>query len=148
MPTPPLRQLAGAVDQFLPANRRGRDKQFFTYGMEFLPLTASATLTGNISIQADSDFLILEMVRVVTDTTDLIALAFCPELVTLIDSGSGRTLFDRAQHMDNIAGTGQLPAVWDYPYFLQRNSNFAVTVQNLEAVNRNVRIGFRGLKIF
>jgi hypothetical protein len=126
-----------------------RAKDFFVYSAEFLPLTASLTLTFETAIQADSDFLCVAAVRIVTATnnTTLVAVPV-PELVTIFDAGSGRNLMDRAIHIDNLMGTGQLPTYWPMPKIFRANSTISTTVQNLEATDRNVRIAYLGFKVF
>lgn len=135
------------ADQFVPVQLRGRDKDAFIYSVEFLPLAASGTATGNISIQADSGFLAMDLVRVVTDTLDTTFLTNAPALVNVADAGSGRNLMDRPVHVDNLLGTVQLPGRW-YPRFFSASSTIIVQIQNLEATARNYRISFIGFKIF
>jgi hypothetical protein len=70
-------------------------------------------------------------------------------LVTIFDAGSGRQLFDRPQHMDNLAGTAQLPSYWPMPKIFRANATITTTVQNLDGANdRNTRIAYLGFKIF
>jgi hypothetical protein len=142
------RRLFQSYDQFLPDSHKGRPKDFFVYSAEFTPLGASTTSSFTISIQADSDFLILAGVRVVTDTGNTTFVSNVPQLVTITDTGAGRTFMDRAVHMDNLFGTAQLPALWPYPKFVQGASALSVTLQNLDATARNVRLSFLGFKIF
>lgn len=134
---------------WLPRKLWRRAKDFFVYSAEFLPLTASLTLTFETAIQADSDFLCVAAVRLVTatDNTTIVAVPV-PELVTIFDAGSGRNLMDRAIHIDNLMGTGQLPTYWPMPKIFRANSTISTTVQNLEATDRNVRIAYLGFKVF
>lgn len=132
----------------LPRALLKRVKDFFVYTAEFLPLPASATNTVNTAIQADSDFLIVLVTRVVTATDNTTFVANVPELVTITDAGSGRNLMDRAVHMDNLIGTAQLPSYWPYPKLIRASGTLNTTVQNLEAVDRNVRISYLGFKVF
>lgn len=132
----------------IPAKYRSRLKDFFSYTADFLPLTANLTQTQPISIQSDSDFVIVAGAAVVTDTANTTFLTFVPELVQLTDQGSGRNLFSSATHFHNVFGTAENPAYWTQPKVLDRGSTFAVQLQNLEAVNRNVRVAFLGFKVF
>lgn len=124
-------------------------KDFFMYGTDFVPLGASATVTNNIVIQADSAFLILDVVGVATDTANTAAVGPpVPQLVRVRDEGSGRDLMNHAVHFDNFFGTGQLPSYLPYPKILKPRTTLSVTLQNLEATARNVRIDFVGFKLF
>lgn len=142
-----MQQHIEVADQFVPPQLRGRDKDAFIYTVEFLPLAAGGTATGNISIQADSGFLAMDLVRVVTDTGNTTFLTNAPALINVADAGSGRNLMDRPVHVDNLLGTVQLPGRW-YPRFFSASSTIIVQLQNLEAVDRNYRISFIGFKVF
>lgn len=132
----------------LPPQLRGRAKDFFIYTVDFLPIAANATASEDIQIQNDSDFLIMAGTRVVTDTANTTFLGDVPQLVQINDSGSGRELTNRATHIENWFGTGQLPAYWPYPKVIKRSSTLRTTLQNLEATDRNTRISYQGFKIF
>lgn len=125
-------------------------KDFFVYSAEFLPLPAGDTLSFNTAIQSDSDFLCVAMTRVVTDVTNLVLVSGpVPELVTIFEAGSGRQMMDRPIHIDNLAGTGQLPSYWPMPKIWRANSTVTTTVENLDPANdRNVRVAYLGFKVF
>jgi len=147
----PAGQITRIPNPFLgliPRELWSRLKDFFAYTANFIPLTASATQTTNISIQNDADFLILYGVGTVTDTTEASRLTYVPQLVQFRDSGSGRELFDQATHYHNIYGTAEEPAYWSFPKLLRAGSTFSVTHQNLEATDRRVRTAFFGFKVF
>jgi hypothetical protein len=137
-----------AAQSTIPRKYQGRYKEQFAYTLDFLPATLSATTFGNISIQADSDFIIVAGVGVVTDTANTTFLSFVPQLYVLTDGGSGRNLTSNAIHFHNIFGTAQEPAFWPQPKVLDRGSTFTVAVQNLEATSRNVRLAFLGFKVY
>ena len=111
-------------------------------------MQANATLANNITVPGDADFCILSAVIVETDVANTTFLAQQPILFQLTDTGSGRDLANTPIHADNWFGTAQEPKYWDVPKVLRRNSVFRVTAQNLEGVNRNVRVAFHGFKIF
>ncbi len=144
--TPALNPFFGLLPQELWDNA----KDFFVYGTDFLPLAAGGTATQDIAIESDSDFLIVAGNRIVTDDPDqTVIVAFPPFLVTLFDNGSGRRLQNRAQHIENMFGTAQLPAYWPFPKLIPRASTFSTTLQNLDAGNAyNVRVSYLGFKIF
>ena len=147
----PAGQITRVPNPFLgliPRELWSRLKDFFAYTANFIPLTASATQTTNISIQNDSDFLIIYGVGTVTETTEASRLTYVPQLVQFRDSGSGRELFDQSTHYHNVYGTAEEPAYWSFPKLLRAGSTFSVTHQNLEAVDRRVRVAFFGFKVF
>lgn len=125
----------------------GRD--FFVYSAEFLPLGSLSTVAVNVPIQADSDFELTQLtgdVRV--NVTDEVVVADPNCLVTLIDQGSGRLLMDRGQIFPNLIGTAQRPSILPMPKLIRANSVIQVTLQNLVAAARQIRISFLGYKIF
>lgn len=127
---------------------RQAEFDYFVYGTDFLPLAASATTRNNIAINGDADFFILSAVLVETATDNTTFLPNRPLLFTLTDQGSGRELSSQPVSADNWFGTAEEPKYWDVPKVLRRNSTLAVTAQNLEATERNVRVAFHGFKVF
>lgn len=138
----------GKYPWWYPAGARNRAIDYFVYGADFLPLVASATTQNSININGDSAFVILSAVLVETAIDNTTFLAQRPLLFSLQDTGSGRLLSNTPIHADNWFGTAELPKYWDIPKILAPNSTFNVIAQNLEAVNRNVRVAFHGIKIF
>jgi hypothetical protein len=136
----------------LPPKLRTRYKEKFDYPLEFLPLGAGGTATSSINIEADSDFVIVSSLAVVTSVDNLTLVAFAPIMVDLKNTGSGRTYSSIPEHFSNVFGTAQQPAVWwkdSYVGRLRASSTMQVTLQNLDPANqRNVRISFKGFKIF
>ena len=125
----------------------GRD--FFVYSAEFLPLGSLSTVSVNVPIQADSDYELTQLtgdVRILLADEVVVADPNC--LVTLQDQGSGRLLMDRGQIFTNLIGTAQRPSILPMPKLIRANSVIAVTLQNLVAAARQVRISFLGYKIF
>lgn len=121
-------------------------KEFYSYGVNFLPLTANGTLTENISIQASTDFILLYLAMTATQEDNTTPLAFAPALVQIRDASSGNDLFQTPQHVENTFGTGREPAVLAVPYYFRANSTIQVTLQNLENVARNYRLSFIGFR--
>lgn len=135
---------------WFPIEVAGRQLDAFTLVTDFEPISASATETQNIAVPGDAAFLILSAVAAVTNTdnTTFVAFGARPYLVTLRTTGSDRGLSNGAVHIDNWFGTAAQPAYWDNPKILAPNENLAVTLQNLAATDRNVRLAFRGFKVF
>jgi hypothetical protein len=149
MPQPVQRQLLGAIDQFVPQEMRGRQKQFYSYQAVFNTIAAGATTPVTTSIDNDSDFLVMGINRVVTDTTQLVELAFAPFLIQLQYTGAGSTFFQTPDHIENVAGTAQLPGQLFYPFLVPGGATLVTTLQNLDGVNaRIVRLSFPGVKFF
>ena len=147
----PLAQVATPMNPFLgllPVEMWDKQKDYFIYSIEFLPLAASGSATAQVNIQSDSHFLIELITGVVTDVTNATFLANVPELVNLTDSGSGRNFFDKPVHWNNLFGTAQLPGVLPFPKIINAGSTLTVGLTNLEATARNVRISFIGFKVF
>lgn len=138
----------GAYPFWFPPEARDLAIDFFVYGTDFEPLGASATTTRQIQINSDSAFLILSAMMVETDTGNTTFLANRPILVTLATGGAALNLSNTPIHADNWFGTAENPKYWDVPKVLLPNTSLAVTLQNLEATARNVRVAFAGFKLF
>jgi hypothetical protein len=134
----------------------------FTYMINFVTpnqLAASATQTLNFIVQNDSAFAICKTTYIIASTANAFVAELQPFgsglttggvgiLVTLTDSGSGRSLSDSPVPIDSQYGTGQLPFIWPIPKILDPASTFAATLQNLDATARHVRLAHNGYKVF
>lgn len=125
-------------------------KDFFVYSTSFIPLAASATVTNNIAIQADSDFLAVGITGSVFDSpAQTTVVANPPQLVQIVDAGSGRAFFNEAQQWNNVVGTAQNPFLCPMPKLVRANSTISITLQNLDAANARVsRVALIGFKLF
>lgn len=121
---------------------------YFAYGTDFTPLTASLTLNRSIQINSDSAFMILSATMVETATDNTTFLSNHPILVTLGTGGAALQLSNTPIHADNWFGSAEEPKYWDIPKVLLPNTTFNISLQNLEAVDRNVRVAFHGFKLF
>ena len=144
---PPGPTLLGLLSLLQPQFRWTR-KNFFGYVTEFLPLTASISLTQPIGIASDSDFIITFATAIVTTTDNLTQLPFVPQTVQLTDSSVGMAFFQLPEHFNNVYGDSQNPGIFASPYVMRQASTLAVTHLNLEATNRNVRVAFNGFKSY
>lgn len=140
--------LASPFAGWLPKHLWNRIKDPFAYGVDFLPLAASATAALNIAIQNDSDFVIVAGVAVVTEVDNTTNLALPPFLVQITDQGAGRNYANTPVHFNNWFGTAQLPKYWDIPKVVAAGGTLTVQLQNLIATARNARITFHGFKVF
>lgn len=130
----------------LPPKFRWTVKSFFGYVTEFLTLAASGTATLAVNIQGDTDFILSYAEAVVTDSTNLIQLAFVPQLVQLQDAAAGINFFQSPEHFNSVYGDAQNPGIFPTPIILRAATSMNVTHQNLEATARNVRCAFNGLR--
>lgn len=144
--TPALNPFFG----LLPQELWNKAKDFFIYSVEWTELAASETETQDIAIESDSDFLIVaaNCVAYASDAPET-AVPQKPFLVTIFDNGSGRRLMNRATHLDNFIGTGQLPGYWPFPKLVPRASTVSTTLANLDTQNAYVvKLSYLGFKIF
>ena len=134
----------------------------FIYTINFVTpsqLAASASLTLNFIVQNDSAFSICKTTYTVADTANAAVANLQPFgsgaassivgiLSSITDSGSGRSLSDNPVPIDSQFGTGQFPRIWPIPKIVDPNSTISVTLQNLDALARHVRLAFSGYKVF
>lgn len=147
MPVPA--QAAQALE-YLPPELRQRARDYFAYSTDFLPLAAGTADTESISIQADSDFLLVAATGIARDPADVDSRFAAPAItVQLTDTGSGRQLQNQAQDWLSFFGDSELPFFLPYPKVLDRNSILTTTLENLDgAQDYDVRISYHGFKIF
>lgn len=154
---PPTRIPAGALLEairggnypfWFPEEAKDLALDYFAYGTDFEPLGASATTTRQIQINSDSAFMVLSATMVETATDNTTFLANRPLLVSLATGGAALNLSNTPIHADNWFGTAEEPKYWDVPKVLLPNTSFNITLQNLEATARNVRVAFHGFKLF
>lgn len=134
----------------------------FVYSINFVTpnqLAASATTTLSFIVQNDSAFSICKTTYIASDTNNVAVANLQPFgsggasslveiLATITDSGSGRALSDNPIPIDSLFGTGQEPRIWPIPKIVDPNSTISVTLQNLVATARHVRLAFTGYKVF
>jgi hypothetical protein len=138
-------------------------KSFFIYEQDFAvpqagsarpSLGANATDTGNIQIQADSHFLAVCGVVLITSIDNITVLnspsnANASGILALItDVGSGAPLSQVPVPLESMFGTGILPAVWPLPKLFYASGTIAVQLTNLLGTARNVRLSFWGIRIY
>jgi hypothetical protein len=129
-------------------------KDFYVYVEDFTTLTNGTSQTGNVNIQADSDFVIQKLTYVALDdlTTSLAAATAIVPLVTMqiTDSGSGRTFFEAATLISGIFGNGELPFILPTPKLVPARSTLTVTLSNISTSIDYSRISvyFIGYKVF
>lgn len=129
-------------------------RDFYVYEEDFAAadFTAGAALNGSIEIQADSDFVWQKATYFAdiaaasqTDSSRVIPLA----TVQLIDTGSGRNLFESAVAVPSVFGVGELPFVLPIPRLFFARSTIQVQVTNFNAsAAYNMRLSFVGYKAY
>lgn len=138
----------GRYPWWYPDEAKGLAIDYNVYGTDFLPLLASTTTQNPINISGTAAFCILSGTLIESDTGNTVFLAIAPLLFRLRDTGSNRELSNIAIHASNWFGTAEQPKYWDVPKIIAPNSTFIVEAQNLEAVNRNIRVAFHGFNIY
>jgi len=129
-----------------------RIKEFFTYQETFSALTSGNSATGNINIQADSDFVMQKLTyqadiaaATQTDSNRVIPNA----TIVITDTGSGRQLMESAVPITSLFGTGELPFILPTPRMFLARSTIALVVANFDAaVDYNIRLSFIGYKLY
>lgn len=133
---------------------RRYELDYFSYAHELLPATASIESTTNFLVQADSGFVIVKTMGVITTDANVFVTnltdtpKFSPFTVIWTDSGSGRDLMNVRIAWDNVIGTGQRPYYWPKPKVLDPNSTLTGRYLNLSGTDRNLRVAFGGFKVF
>lgn len=139
---------AGRYPWWYPLNAKDLSIDYAVFGQNWAPLAASIGADPRtINIPGDSAFCVLSATAIVTDTGNTVFLQEFPILVSINDSAQ-RQLSNTPIAMSNWFGTAQEPKYWDVPKIYAPNTAVTVTLQNLEAVDRNVRIALHGFKIF
>jgi hypothetical protein len=132
-----------------------RIKEFFTYQEDFTganQVVSGGSVTGNINIQADSDFVLQKL----TYYADIAAAAQTANTrvipnatIVITDTGSGRQLMESAVPIPSLFGTGQLPFILPTPRLFQARSTINLIVANFDAVeDYNIRVSFIGYKLY
>jgi hypothetical protein len=121
-----------------PWEENWRARPAFDYTTGKVTVSASATVSVNITINIDAHFL----VHKITATRDGNAL------VTVKDGATDRQWMNVATHLDNFAGSAQFPNILPAPRFIYKGSVINVTIQDLSAASNAIRINFHGEKLF
>ncbi len=127
-------------------------KDFYVYEEDFGSIAAGASATGNVNIQADSDFVLQKLTyfadigtAIQTDSSRVIPLL----TVQITDSGSGRNLMESAVPVSNLFGTGQLPFILPQPKLFQSRTTINITIVNFSsATTYGLRLSLVGYKVF
>jgi hypothetical protein len=135
----------------LPDAYQGRSRTPFTFGADFIAIPASGSLTVNVKISDDADFVLTMQTAVLTnDAAQSVFVAQLPLTVTIVESGSGRQTMNQPIHISAMFGNiDPGPLVLPQPQILVRSSTYQVTLQNLTATaNMSARLAFWGFKMY
>jgi hypothetical protein len=121
-------------------------KNYYAYATSYLTLALSAAQTNNIAIQNDAYFVLLAATMVETAVGDLTLFTYRPITVQIFDSSAGANMFSQPIMADEFFGDAQQPGFLAFPYIFQPGGNIAITLTNLEATARNVRVTLHGFK--
>lgn len=146
-----LPTVPGLYQDYLPPDLRGAPKDLFWYRVDILGVAAAGgTGTGSFTVQSDSDFEFCYLTASVTvPGTPETGVTMNGLLITMEDTGSGRQLQNGQLALANVAGTGQLPGYNPWPKFLDRASQFSVSLTNNQTAQPvDVRLAFGGFKVF
>jgi hypothetical protein len=129
-------------------------KDFFVYQIgPFGSLAAAAQLPGNVTLDADSDFL-WQKFNVYADVGDdgqTASAAVIPGItITIKDTASGRDLMNAPIPLAALAGSGQLPFILPTPKIFQARGTISVQVQNItdNTTYSSLYLSFIGTKLF
>jgi hypothetical protein len=137
----------------------------FFYSTQFTnnAVAVATTVTQSINIQSDSHFVARYFAITVYDSPNIIVSAtLAPLTIQFFDTGSGRTLFDNPQSIQNVcggaaagAGNGALPFLLPEPWLIRAGGSIQVTVANITLTSAGggrtfprVDVSMPGFKVF
>lgn len=132
----------------LPSEWRRLAKQKFDHALLWEPIAANETLSRSFTADTDSWFVGLGAVMANRDTGTSLIVADTPYSVEVKSTSGGRDFQSAPEDAANFFGTAQLPSIWGAPLFVKPAATIQVTLTNLIATARNVRVSFFGFKIF
>lgn len=106
-------------------------KVFFVYSVIISAIASGSTGAGQFTVQADSDFLIQQLVgqQIVSNA----AVADPYTTIQITDTGSSFNLFDQPQLFRTVFGTATLPFILPAPKLLKRNAAINVNLTNVNS---------------
>jgi len=119
-------------------------------------LTTGITLARSVNIQSDSHF-ISRYVNIATYAAGpVLATATDPLEIQLVDTGSGRQLFDDFVPIQTVcggnaaaAGNGNLPFIWPEPWLIRAGGTAQAQLKNIGASTiTRAKVVLIGLKVY
>jgi len=133
----------------------------FFYSTQFTAnaVAIGTTVTNNIQIQSDSHFIVRYMTITVYSSPNIVVFTGLAALtINLFDTGSGRTLFDNAQAIQNVIGGppgtaggsgGYAPFIFPEPWLVRAGGTIQVSLTNLGQLTfPRVDVSLPGMKAF
>lgn len=134
-------------------NSKYMAKDFFTYQIGPLgPAAASVQLPGNVTLDADADFLWQKFTAyaAIGGASQTLADGVIPSFtITITDTASGRSLMNSPVPLAALAGNGGLPFILPTPKIFQSRGTINVQVQNIgNSTYSALYLLFIGTKLF
>ena len=131
---------------------------FYSTSFQNSVIAASATVSQNIQVQADSHF-VCRYINTLAYTGGLaVFTTIAPLLINFFDTGNGRTLQDNPQPLQNLAGGlaagggafGNLPFILPEPWLIKASGVVQIQITNLSTTQAIVRldVSLIGFKVF
>lgn len=145
------RSYASLYSDAIPRELHGAPLDTFNFNVDFLSIAAvGGSGTETFVVPQNSGYLIVGAAATVSNPAAEETTRPTSSLtIEMTDSGSGRELQNRAAGFGNVVGTGQRPAIWPSPKWLDGSSEFSTTVVNNDTANAiRVRLTYLGFKVF
>jgi hypothetical protein len=132
---------------------------FYSTSFQSSVIAASAVVAQNIQVQADSHFVCryINFLAYTNPALTVLTLA-TPLLINFFDTGSGRTLQDNPQPIQNLAGglvagggaSGQAPFILPEPWLIKAGGVVQIQITNLSTTQPVIRldVSLIGFKVF
>ena len=133
----------------------------FFYSTQFTgnAVAVGTTISQNINIQSDSDYVARYMTITVYSSPNIVVFTGLAALtINLFDTGSGRTLFDNPQAIQNVVGGapgtaggsgGYAPFIFPEPWLVRAGGTIQVSLTNLgQFTFPRVDVSIPGIKAF
>lgn len=132
---------------------------FYSTSFQNSVITAAGVVAQNIQVQADSHFVCRYINYLVYTNPALTVLTLAsPLLINFFDTGSGRTLQDNPQPIQNLGGglvagggaSGQAPFILPEPWLIKAGGVVQIQITNLSTTQPVIRldVSLIGFKVF
>lgn len=127
-----------------------KPRDFFSRTLNIVPLAAGGVAVEGVVFSKALNTLAFAGVGLVTSTTDATELYplgqplnnSARKLVLLENPAAQERYSNREVPLDNFFGSASKPALWEVPIPIPRGASLQVTIRDLEATARNVRLTF------
>jgi hypothetical protein len=127
-----------------------KPRDYFTRTLNLLPLLAGGVEISSVLFSKTLHTLVFAGIATVMSTDDLTELWPLGQPINnssrklvLLETPAARTRHSsHAVPLDNMFGSAAKPALWPIPLPVQRGAALQVTVSDLEATARNIRLTF------